>query len=185
MPVVAAVAAVVGAGIAVYGDIKSANDQASLDQTRAQIAQEQAGEIAARVSSNESLRDRAAVRQKLQFGASYAASGKAGAGVGSQLQIQAQADTQNLVSARESSFQEQMLQQQAGIDTTLGQSSQEAGTINAIGAGIGGASKAAGIATSGGSNPGYGGTAGLGSYPSYTDQNYKMPALGSGMTSGG
>ena len=183
MAVVAAIAGVVGAGIAIYGDIKSAQDQASLDNTRASVAEQQSAEIAAREQTNEALKDQQATRQKLQFGASYAASGKAGTGVGSQLQIQLQADTANAISAREAAFQENMLGQQAGIDTTLGNQSETSGVINAIGAGIGGVSKAAGIATSGSNNPGYGAPQGLGAYP--TAASYTMPALGGGQFGGG
>jgi multidrug efflux pump subunit AcrA (membrane-fusion protein) len=180
MPAIAAGAAIVGAGIQIYGDIKSANDQAQLDQDRAQIAQEQAQEVGAREAANETLRNQQATRQQLQFGSSFAASGRAGVGVGSQLQIQNQADTQNMISNREAQFQEKMLTQQAGIDTTLAQQSIEAGTINAIGAGIGGVGRAAGIATSGGSNPGYGGTQSMGSYPSPGGAPASAGAMGGG-----
>lgn len=145
MPVVAAIASIVGAGVAVAGDIISANDQSSLDQTRAQVAEQQAAELAAREQDNEAIRAQTAVRQKLQFGASYAASGKAGVGIGSQLQIQSQSDLQSMISNRETQFQELMLQQQAGIDTTLAGQTQEAGAIGAVGAGLGGLSNAAGI----------------------------------------
>lgn len=188
MPAVAAGAMLVGAGIQIYGDIKSANDQASLDQDRASIARQQAAEIDARNQANASLLEQTATRQKLQFGSSYAASGKAGVGVGSQLQIQQQADTENMVATREAKFQESMLQQQAGIDSTLADQTLEAGTLNAIGAGIGGLGKVAGAATSGGANPGYSGTqgSGLGAYPSVpSSSSFTMPALGAGRYGGG
>lgn len=165
MPGIAAGAALVGAGIQIYGDIKSADDQASLDRKRAEIARQQAAEIEARNQTNAAILDDQAMRAKLQFGASFAASGKAGVGVGSQLQLQNQADLQNSVATREAKFQEQMLQQQAGIDTTLADQTESAGTINAIGAGIGGISKAAGAGLGGGANPGYGPPQGLGAYP--------------------
>lgn len=186
MPAIAAGAAVVGAGIQVYGDIKSANDQAQLDQERAGIAQKQANEIALREQDNEAMRDQQAMRQKLQFGASYAASGKSGTGVGSQLQIQNQADLQNMISNREATFQENMLRQQAGIDSALSDQTLQAGTLNAIGAGVAGLSKAGSMSMSGGANPGYGGTQGLGAYPSIpSSDNFTMPALGSGRFGGG
>lgn len=164
MAVIAAGAALVGAGIAIYGDIKSAQDQASLDDNRALVAREQAQEIADREQANESLRDQAAQRQKLQFGASYAASGKAGIGIGSQLQIQTETDTQNLISAREAAFQEKMLQQQAGVDSTLADETRQAGTLNAIGAGLQGVGRAASLGLSGGNNLGYGGPQSAGHY---------------------
>lgn len=189
MPQVAAAAAVVGTGIQVYGAIKSANDQAQLDADRADVARKQAIEIGEREQANESIRDQQAMRQKLQFGASFAASGKAGTGVGSQLQIQNQSDLLSMMSNREAKFQEQMLYTQAGIDTTLAQNTLEAGTLTAIGTGLSGVGSAAGIATSGGSNPGYGGTQSLGSYPSTAGPSLgvdtRMPSLGAGAYGGG
>lgn len=190
MPQVAAAAAIVGAGVSIYGAITSANDQASLDESRAGVARQQSGEIAAREQVNETIRNQAAFRQKLQFGASYAASGKAGTGVGSQLQIQNQTDLANMLSNRESMFQEAMLQQQAGTDLQLADETRSAGTLNAIGAGLGGIARAGGIMTAGGSNPGYGGTQGLGAYPSTGSGspwslNVPGPSLGSGRYGGG
>ena len=88
MAVVAAVAAVVAAGIAIYGDIKSSDDQSQLDQERASVAGQQAAELQQREVANEALTEEQAYRQKLQFGASYAASGKSGVGIGSQLQLE-------------------------------------------------------------------------------------------------
>lgn len=184
MPAVAAGAAIVGTGIAVYGAIKSANDQAGLDEERAKIAREQAAEIASREQANESIKDQQAFRQKLQFGSSYAASGKAGTGVGSQLQIQSQTDLQNMMSNREASFQERMLMQQAGIDTTLADQTRSAGTLQALGAGISGVSRAAGVMTAGGGNPGYGGTQSMGNYPTPTSGGQRT-ALGAGAYGGG
>lgn len=161
MPAVAAGAALVGGGIAVYGAIKSADDQASLDSARARIALEQASELEDREVANEALRNQTAYRQKLQFGASFAASGRAGTGVGSQLQIQNQTDLQNMISNKETQFQESMLRQQAGIDTTMANQAETAGTINALGAGVGGVSAAARTGVFGG----YGGKQSLGAYP--------------------
>ena len=167
MPQVAAAAAIVGAGIAIYGDIKTASDQAAADNTRATIAQQQSAELQGREQENEIIRNDQAMRQKLQFGASYAASGAAGVGIGSQLQIQNQTDIQNMISNRETQFQEQMLQEQAGIDTTLAGQATAAGTLKAVGAGLGAASTLAGMGTSGGSNPGYGPPSqSIGAYPS-------------------
>lgn len=165
MPAIAAASAIVGAGISVYGAIQSANDQANLDNTRARIATQQADELAGREASNEAVRNQQATRQMYQFGSSYAASGKAGVGIGSQLQIQSQANLANITSNRESQFQQTMLQEQAGIDTTLAAQTEQAGTLNAIGAGLRGVGGVAGIATAGGANPGYGGPQSMGVYP--------------------
>jgi hypothetical protein len=189
MPAVAAGAAIVGAGLAIYGDISSANDQANLDNERASIAQQQSAEIAARNQSNASILDSQAFRQKMQFGSSFAASGKSGVGVGSQLQIQNQADLQNMIATREANFQENMLQQQAGIDTTLASETEQAGTLKAIGAGVSALGSGAGAATSGGANPGYGGTQSLGAMPTAANNfgasSLTMPSLGAGSFGGG
>lgn len=134
-----AIGAAVGAGIGIWGALSSASDQNALDQEKAHVAQEQATEITAREAANEINVNENAYRQKLQFGASYAGSGKSGVGVGSQLEIQRQADLQNMMSNRESQFQVQMLQQQAGVDTTLGAETMTAGDISALGQGVKGA----------------------------------------------
>jgi hypothetical protein len=53
-----------------------------------------------------------------------------------------------MISNREAQFQENMLKQQAGIDTTLAGQTQEAGTIQALGAGISGVAAGAKLYTS-------------------------------------
>lgn len=183
MPAIAVGAAIVGAGISTYGAIKSASDQADLDNARARIATEQAAEIGQREVANEALRDQQAYRQKLQFASSFAASGKSGVGVGSQLQIQNQADLQNMMSNREASFQQSMLKQQAGIDTTMANDVIAAGNLNAAGAIVGGLGAAAGGAAKTGAINGYGGPQSLGAMPQF-DQ-IQMPALGAGRYGGG
>jgi hypothetical protein len=165
MSFVAVGAAVVGAGIAIYGAVSSANDQSQLDQEKADAAKKQAQELAARQQVNDLVKQSTAMRQKLQYGATYAASGKAGVGIGAQLQIQNQANVQQMISDREAAFQEQMLMQSAQIDTSLASETQSAGTLNAIGAGVQGAGRVASLETSGGKNPGYGGPQGMGAYP--------------------
>lgn len=183
MPAIAIGAAIVGAGIQTYGAISSARDQAQLDQSRAQVAEAQASEIQQREVANESLRDQQAYRQKLQFASSFAASGKAGVGIGSQLQIQNQSDLQSMMSNREAQFQEYMLHQQAGIDTTLANETVTAGYWNAAGSMVGGIGSAAGVASKTGVINGYGGPQGLGAMPSVQAQ--QSPALGAGAYGGG
>lgn len=143
MPAVAAGVAIVGAGIAIYGDIQSANDQSQLDAEKASVANQQAAEIAARNQQNAAIQNQVAFRQKMQFGSSYAASGKAGVGIGSQLQIQNQTDLQNMVQTREANFQEMMLKEQAGIDTTMGNNIQQALPWEVAGAAVQGLGSAA------------------------------------------
>ena len=76
--------------------------------------------------------------------------------------IKNQEETQNMISNREAMFQENMLNQQAGIDTTLANETETAGTINAISTGLGGLGAAAKIASPSFSG---GGNQGLGAYP--------------------
>lgn len=161
MGAVAAGAAVAGAGLQAYGAISSAQDQAALDRQKADIANQQSAEITARESNNEITRDQSAYRQKLAFGAAYAGSGKAGTGIGSQLEIQRQTDLANMTSNRDSQFQVNMLQQQAGVDTTLANETSTAGYLNAAGSILGGAGKVASVSSSGNNNPGLGGTQSL------------------------
>lgn len=187
MSEIAAAGSLVGVGISIYGDITSANDQAKLDQDKAAVAQQQAQEIAAREGANETIRNQVAARQKLQFGSSYAASGKAGVGVGGMLQIQNQTDLQNMVSNREATFQEQMLNEQSGIDTTMANQQLQALPWEVAGAVLGGAGGAGKIATAGGSNPGYDSSPqGLGAYPSAAGPNLGVDtSMGVGALGGG
>jgi phage tail tape-measure protein len=153
--VVPGVGTLLGAGIgaSIGGILSSSSDQQALDNEKAQVAEEQAAEIQQREVANENLRDQQAYRQKLQFGASFAGSGKAGTGIGSQLEIQREADQTNMVSNRDSQFQQSMLLQQAGIDTTLGAETAQAGEISAISTGLSGATKLSALSASG-SKPG-------------------------------
>lgn len=157
-PVGTAVGAVAGGIIGAVGGILSAQDQQQLDNQKAAIAQQQAAEIQAREVANENLTNEHAYSQELAFGSSFAGSGKAGTGIGSQLEIQRQATQQNVVSNRDSQFQESMLLQQAGIDTTLGNETMTAGEIGAATSVLGGATAGVKNYTSGNSNPGLGGT---------------------------
>lgn len=170
MPALPAAIAIVGTGISAYGAIKSANDQNDLDQEKAQVAREQAAELTSREVANEALRNQQATRQKLQFASSYAASGKAGVGLGSQLQIQNATDLQNMISNKETQFQVAMLNQQAGIDTTMGNDIMGSASWAAAGdiaSGLGSAARTSGLFNA----EAHGGKQGLGSYPSPSGQN--------------
>ena len=158
MGAVAAGAAVAGGGLSAYGAITSAQDQSNLDNERAQVAQKQAQEIAQREASNETIRDQQAYRGQLQFGSQFSGAGKSGTGIGSQLEIQRQATQANVISNEQSQFQEQMLNQQAGMDTALASETMTAGYISAASSLLGGAAKAGSIGTSGNLSPGMSGT---------------------------
>lgn len=161
----------VGAGISVYGDITSADDQNQLDQEKAQVAQEQAAEIAQRTQANEQLTDQQAFRQQLQFGSAYAASGKEGVGIGGQLQIANQANTQNMIAAQEASFQEQMLNMQATMDTQQGQNLMSALPWAIAGSVVSGTGSAAGA---------YGNAQALANSGTKGQSAGEMPAAGEG-----
>ena len=152
------VGAVVGGVLGAVGGLLAASDQAGLDEEKAQVAQEQAAEIEAREIANENLKNQTAYRAKLSFAAAYAGSGKAGTGIGSQLEIQRQTDQANMISNEEAQFQQYMLKQQAGVDTTLASETTTSGYISAGGSILGGVTSAARMSYSGGNNPGYGGT---------------------------
>ena len=137
--------AIAGGVLGAIGGLMAASDQAALDNEKAQVAKEQADEIQAREVANENLKNQAAYRAKLAFGAAFAGSGKAGTGIGSQLEIQRQTDQNNMISNEESQFQQKMLQTQAGIETQLGSEVSTAGYINAGGSVLGGATRAYGM----------------------------------------
>lgn len=137
-----AAGAAAGGGLAAAGAIIQGQDTNQLEQERAAIARQQAGEIASREAVNESLRDEQAYRQKLQFGSQNAGAGKAGTGIGSQLEIQRQTDLANAVSKRDSQFQEQMLEEGASIDQQMGQEAETGSYFSAASSVLGGAANA-------------------------------------------
>ena len=114
MAQVAAGAAIVGAGLAVYGQIKSAQDQADLLALRQDAANSQADEIESRQRINEAFNLDSARQRALDFGSAYAASGKSGVGVGSMLEIQRQAELKNVLSRKDSYYRAAQLRLYGG-----------------------------------------------------------------------
>ena len=141
MPAVAAGALILGTGIKVYGALKGASDQANIEEQKAGFAREQADEVLARESINEGLRNDAAFRNKLSFGAAYAGTGKAGVGIGSMLEIQRQTDLQNALSKRDAEFQAAQLRKGAALQEDLAGNTRTAGYISAAGTLLGSAGK--------------------------------------------
>lgn len=137
----AGAAQVAGAGISAYGAIKGAQDEANFDRQKAATQEAQAVEIAEREKANEAINQSAAFNAKLDFASAYAGSGKEGAGIGSQLEIQRQTDLKNLVARRDAGFQETMLRTGAEIDKNLANSTESSGYIAAAGSLLGAAGK--------------------------------------------
>lgn len=134
--------AIAGAGLQAYGAIKSAQDEADFDNKKAALQIAQANELQQRQMANDVINQNAAYQAKLDFGSAYAASGKEGAGVGSQLEIQRQTDLRKMIGDRDAAFQEAMYRSGAAMDQQLAGETKTAGYLNAAGAVLGGAGKA-------------------------------------------
>ena len=135
MAAVAAGAAIVGAGISIYGAIKSANDEADQLEKRQALANSQADEMGYRENLNKVLRDEATVKNKLDFGAMAAASGHEGTGIGSQLEIQRQADIVNALSRHDVEYQQRQIREGGALQGDLAGQRREAGSWQAAGTG--------------------------------------------------
>lgn len=142
MGAVAAGAAIIGTGLSVYGQIKSANDQADLEQAKAQLSRQQAKEILDREQINDSNQQEAAIRTKLDFGSAFAATGRQG-GLGSQLELQRQVDQQISLNDREAKFQAMMIEKGADLQDQAADNTRSSGYINAASTLLGGIGKAA------------------------------------------
>lgn len=142
MGAVAAGAAVVGTGLSVYGQIKSAQDQADIDSQKATLARVQAQEVLDREQINDANMQQSTLRAKLDFGSAFAATGRQG-GIGSQLELQRQADEQIALNDREANFQAKMLQAGADMNDQLASETRTSGYINAAGTLLGNTGKLA------------------------------------------
>lgn len=154
MAAVAAGAAIVGGGIAAYGAIKSAQDEAAIKRLEAEQAYQQAGELDMRERANEALRTDAAFRAKLDFASMAAGTGHEGAGIGSQLEIQRQSDLQNILAGRDEAFAASQLRKGGDITRQLAGNIEEAGYISAAGSLLGAGGRVGSLAAGGGASPG-------------------------------
>ncbi len=137
MPAIAAGAAVLGAGVQIYGAITSANAQAQQDQEKAQIATEQATEIAAREVINDQQRQISANKIEGEIGAAAGGSGFATTGIGAQLEAQRQTNVQIALNDRDAAFQETQLLKGANMESTLASQTQQSGDWKAAGTVLG------------------------------------------------
>lgn len=101
----AAGAAIGGSFLGVYGALKSASDEADMLEENKRLANEQADELEYREMVNEIARNQAAFKAELNFGSGYAATGREGTGIGSQLEIHRQVQVQNEISSREAQYE--------------------------------------------------------------------------------
>lgn len=153
MAMVAAGAVVAGTAISVYGQMKAAEDQAKMAEFQQKMANEQADELGYRESVNAALRVGEAKKAALDFGAAYAASGKEGMGIGSQLEIMRQVQIQNALSQHDVRFQQAMLRRGGSLYGMQASATREASKWNAAGSLLTGAGSAANIMSSAATSP--------------------------------
>lgn len=120
-----------GAGMSMVGQIVSAKSQSEIDAEKQALENAQADQIATREAANEALRNDASFKSQLDFSSQAAASGHAGGGIASQLEIRRQTELQNSISSQEAQFQESQLRAGASMLGQLSSDTSTAGYLNA------------------------------------------------------
>lgn len=136
MAAVAAGAAIVGAGVQIYGQLKAASAQADAQEREAELKMFQADELMRRQAINEQvMRDNVAEAELATGGDS----GVEDTGLGARMRLR-KTLAQNLQnSRREAEWKARMLGMGAEADLRLASDALAAGGISAIGTGIRGA----------------------------------------------
>lgn len=135
-PVGTVVGAVVGAAVGIWGAITGANDQAEIDRQKAELARQEAAEVARREASNDAVAQETAFRERLDISADMAGAGHAGGSVGTQLEIQRQTNLQIKLNDEAARFQESQLLAGAQMQDTLANQTGSAAVIKSIGYGV-------------------------------------------------
>lgn len=141
MAAVAAGAAVVGAGVAIYGEIESGQAKANAAKLDAQLKNQQADELMSREANNEQLIQQQSERDQKDYGAAFAGSGREGGGIGGIMTIQKNTAITIANSQRDAEFKAKMLRAGANIATNLASDEVNASYITGAGTIITGAAK--------------------------------------------
>lgn len=115
LPIIAAV----GTGMEIYGQISAASAQADAARRNAALKQQQASELLARETINESMIQQQSGIISSRYGSAAAAQGIEGAGIAGQLAILNNTQITIANSRREADFKAQMLRQGADIENKL------------------------------------------------------------------
>lgn len=140
MAYVAAAAAIIGAGVQIYGQMSAASDQADAQEKEAKLKGLQADELLQREQINEQV-----MREREQVSELYTGSdsGTQDSGLGAKLRLQRDLAQNIATSSRESEWKAQMLRMGGEADTRLASDIHQAAGYTAAGTAIGAAGKAA------------------------------------------
>lgn len=119
----------IGAGLSIFGSISSAQDQAKIDQEKQQQEEAQAAEVGRREAANEVVNQQVADVQRLDIGSEL--EGHGSANIGSQLEIQRQADLKDQINRNESEFQQAQLMAGGSLYGQQAQDTLSAGYLSA------------------------------------------------------
>lgn len=125
--------AAVGGALSLYGTIKGANDQADAVERNSALKRQQADELMARQEINEQIIREQSEKSSLSYGASFAGTGREGAGIGGILQIHRDAQEQILNTRRDAEFKARQLREGADIQSDLASDSITSAWIGAAG----------------------------------------------------
>jgi hypothetical protein len=128
--------AFVGAGVGIFGAIKSANDQAEIERKKAALANEQADEILAREQINDAQIRDASFRSELETGSVSAAMGHTGGEIGAKLEIERRTNLEISLNDRAAAFQAKMLREGATLGQEAADTAKSAGYLQAGALGV-------------------------------------------------
>lgn len=139
MSFVAVAAAVIGTGVAIYGQVKAASAQADAQRKEADIKGLQSEELMSRQLLNEGI-----MRDKFEEAdlATGSDNGVEDNGLGQRMRLRKQLSQNIAMSRREAEWKAKMLRMGADADMQLSSDIIAAGGISALGSGIQGAGRA-------------------------------------------
>lgn len=128
-----AIAAIVAAGVEIYGQVSAANARADAESRQAQIQRLQAQELLDREGINEQLMRDQAGRASLEYGAFQGSTGVEGGGIGAILRLKSDTE-QNIANARrDAEFKAKMILMGAQVNDQLASDTMTAGYLQAAG----------------------------------------------------
>lgn len=138
MSFVAVAAAVIGTGVAIYGQVKAASAQADAQRKEAEIKSFQSEELMSRQLLNETVMRENYAEAELATGSD---NGVEDNGLGQRMKLRKQLSQNIAMSRREAEWKAKMLRMGAQADMQLSSDIMVAGTTSAIGTGISAAGK--------------------------------------------
>lgn len=125
--------AVAGSGLTIWGQVSAANAQEEAARKNAELKAVQAEELLARQAINEQIMRDKAEESGLLYGASFASTGREGAGVGGILRIRRDAEEAISLSRRDAEFKARMLRAGADVELSLASDAVSASWISGAG----------------------------------------------------